>query len=207
MTSREFLQNELGSDLPAVLGGKICNLLDKYLKMKQVKIVKVIKAPAAHWYEKKIGKSYKVAGYSELHNAYLVDVKGSINRYIYENDCEVTTFNDPKYAEEFMTLEMEKEAHKQTVGEFLDENPDVAKEIVKDFLEQYPLTEDEVFRADAHYDNKNGSLYLFAANHNLNAWEFDIIKRVVRCRKKGRFEEDLEKTQRVIELYLKEFKS
>ena len=58
--------------------------------------------------------------------------------------------------------------------------------------------------SDIHYDNTNGSLYLFANQHELNAYEFDAIKRLVRCRKKGQFREDLEKTIRVIELYLKE---
>lgn len=58
---------------------------------------------------------------------------------------------------------------------------------------------------DQHYNNENGSLYLFAQQHNLNAYEFDCIKRLVRCRKKGQFKEDLEKTKRVIDLYLKEF--
>jgi hypothetical protein len=56
-----------------------------------------------------------------------------------------------------------------------------------------------------HYDNTNGSLYLFAEQHKLNAWEFDILKRVVRCRKKGEFETDLKKTIEVINLYLKEY--
>lgn len=58
---------------------------------------------------------------------------------------------------------------------------------------------------DTHYNNENGSLYLFAEQHNLNAWEFDIIKRITRCRKKGQFIEDLEKTKRVIDLYIKEY--
>lgn len=62
-------------------------------------------------------------------------------------------------------------------------------------------------KKDAHYDNSNGSLYLFAEQHKLNAWEFDIIKRVVRCRQKGQFKEDLEKTVRVLELYAKEYES
>jgi len=57
---------------------------------------------------------------------------------------------------------------------------------------------------DLHYDNTNGSLYLFASQHELNAYEFDVIKRIVRCRKKGQFRDDLEKSIRVIELYLKE---
>jgi len=60
-------------------------------------------------------------------------------------------------------------------------------------------------KVDQHYNNENGSLYLFAQQHNLNAYEFDCIKRIVRCRKKGQFKEDLEKTKRVIDLYLKEF--
>lgn len=56
-----------------------------------------------------------------------------------------------------------------------------------------------------YYNNDNGSLYLFAFQQNLNAWEFDIIKRIVRCRKKGEFASDLEKTKNVIDLYLKEY--
>jgi hypothetical protein len=58
-----------------------------------------------------------------------------------------------------------------------------------------------------HYDNTNGSLYLFAEQHKLNAWEFDILKRVVRCRKKCEFETDLKKTIEVINLYLKEYEN
>ena len=56
-----------------------------------------------------------------------------------------------------------------------------------------------------YYDNSNGSLYLFAEQQGLNSWEFDIIKRIVRCRKKGNFQEDLNKTKVVIDLYLKEY--
>ena len=57
----------------------------------------------------------------------------------------------------------------------------------------------------SHYDNSKGSLYKFAEDHSLNSWEFDIIKRITRCRKKGAFKEDLEKTKVVIDLYLKEY--
>ena len=56
-----------------------------------------------------------------------------------------------------------------------------------------------------HYDNTNGSLYKFGEERGLNTWEFDIIKRIVRCRKKGNFKEDLEKTKFLIDLYLKEY--
>ena len=57
-----------------------------------------------------------------------------------------------------------------------------------------------------HYNNKNGSLYQFCQNQELNSYEFDILKRVIRCRKKGKFKEDLEKTKFLIDLYLKEEK-
>jgi hypothetical protein len=57
---------------------------------------------------------------------------------------------------------------------------------------------------DHHYNNDSGSLYLFAEQHGLNAWEFEVIKRIVRCRKKGEFISDIEKTKRVLDLYLQE---
>jgi hypothetical protein len=77
-----------------------------------------------------------------------------------------------------------------------------AKERAKNYMS---LKDGYKENKDAHYDNSNGSLYLFAEQNELNAWEFDIIKRIVRCRKKGQFQEDLQKTVRVIELYLKEY--
>ena len=76
--------------------------------------------------------------------------------------------------------------------------------MAKQRAENYMSLKDGYKEKDAHYNNENGSLYLFANQHELNAYEFDIIKRVVRCRKKGYFHEDLAKSIRVIELYLKE---
>ena len=75
------------------------------------------------------------------------------------------------------------------------------------------FTDDEVeeevktndLTAPKHYDNSKGSLYKFANDRGLNSWEFDICKRVIRCRKKGNFKEDLEKTKFLIDLYLKEY--
>lgn len=55
-----------------------------------------------------------------------------------------------------------------------------------------------------HYIGKD-SLYKFATEWELNAYEFDIIKRIVRCRHKGNFEVDLNKTKDVIDIYLNEF--
>lgn len=56
----------------------------------------------------------------------------------------------------------------------------------------------------SYYNNDNGSLYKFQIDHDLNSYEFDIIKRVVRCRKKGFFLGDLQKTKNLIDLYIKE---
>jgi hypothetical protein len=60
--------------------------------------------------------------------------------------------------------------------------------------------------APSYYNNEKGSLYKFAEDHDLNTYEFDLVKRLVRCRKKGNFVQDLEKTKYLIDLYLKEWK-
>lgn len=56
-----------------------------------------------------------------------------------------------------------------------------------------------------YYNNEKGSIYKFCDDQELNSYEFDIIKRVVRCRRKGNFAEDLKKTKVLIDLYLKEY--
>jgi len=48
------------------------------------------------------------------------------------------------------------------------------------------------------------SLYKFAEDFKLNSYEFDIIKRIVRCRHKGSFQQDLTKTKDLIDIYLRE---
>jgi hypothetical protein len=55
----------------------------------------------------------------------------------------------------------------------------------------------------SHYRGKD-SLYKFAEDWELNSYEFDIIKRIVRCRYKGSFTEDLNKTKDLIDIYLTE---
>ena len=55
----------------------------------------------------------------------------------------------------------------------------------------------------SHYKGKD-SLYKFAEDWALNSYEFDIIKRIVRCRHKGSFDQDLKKTQDLIGIYLRE---
>lgn len=56
-----------------------------------------------------------------------------------------------------------------------------------------------------HYYKGKDSLYKFCEEWELNSYEFDIIKRIVRCRTKGKFKEDLQKTKDVIDIYLKEY--
>ena len=55
----------------------------------------------------------------------------------------------------------------------------------------------------SHYKGKD-SLYKFAEEWGLNTYEFDIIKRIVRCRHKGSFAQDLSKTKDLIDIYLTE---
>jgi hypothetical protein len=58
-----------------------------------------------------------------------------------------------------------------------------------------------------HYDNSKGSLYQFCEEKQLNTYEFDCIKRIMRCRKKGNFIEDIDKTIFLLQLYKKEYES
>ncbi len=58
-----------------------------------------------------------------------------------------------------------------------------------------------------YYDNTKGSIYKFCNDQQLNSWESDIIKRIVRCRKKGEWKSDLEKTKILIDLYIKEYEN
>ena len=78
------------------------------------------------------------------------------------------------------------------------------KRNTKDLKQKEQTTTVENAITPDYYNNEKGSLYKFAEDHNLNAYEFDIVKRIVRCRKKGLFKQDLEKTKHLIDLYLKE---
>lgn len=84
------------------------------------------------------------------------------------------------------------------------ENSKPLTPIIQDALDEVRLKSSDT-AAPEHYINTKGSLYAFAEHHKLNSWEFDAIKRIVRCRKKGSWRQDLEKTKVVIDLYLKEY--
>jgi len=116
------------------------------------------------------------------------------------DECEMRT-----HGRKTLTIGKEYEVIRTSGDWFrIIDDEDKEHEFNVDYHEEFFKIKDEP--KDEHYNNDNGSLYLFAEQHELNAWEFDILKRVVRCRKKGQFKDDLEKTKRVIDLYLSEFK-
>jgi hypothetical protein len=55
----------------------------------------------------------------------------------------------------------------------------------------------------SHYRGKR-TIYDVAEEFGLNSYEFDILKRVMRCRHKGSFTSDLQKSKDVIDIYIKE---
>jgi hypothetical protein len=77
----------------------------------------------------------------------------------------------------------------------------------KETIDLSDSPEDHYFRKNPqHYDNTNGSLYKIAKERNWNAYVFDIVKRLDRAEKKGEFITDIEKSIKVLELYLNEQK-
>lgn len=79
------------------------------------------------------------------------------------------------------------------------------KQYEKEFFTKAKKEIEAVLKTPKHYDNSKGSLYQFCEDKQLNSYEFDIIKRVMRCRKKGNFIEDIDKTIYLLELYKKEY--
>lgn len=94
-----------------------------------------------------------------------------------------------------------------SVDEYARQHPeDWAEVAYEEYLKQEgKLKESETTNVKPYYKGRN-SLYQFAEEHELNSYEFDIIKRVARCRYKGNWLEDLEKTKGVIDIYIKECK-
>ena len=146
--------------------------------MKKVKVVN-----ARNWYVCHEGEIFDVL--IENEDKYFVSYRSG-QRSIPKCDCEEVPW---------LFLEDMIEVHMQ----------DPSTESADLFGDFFQFKINKVHGTDSHYDNSNGSLYKFAEDHKLNAWEFDIIKRIVRCRNKGQFISDLEKTKRVIDLYLKEY--
>jgi len=180
--------------------------------------VEVIKSSGGYWYSTRTGEQFDV---KEKHdNTYYVTVGDDV-RHIHEFHCKVVEEKQEMKVGDKLKY---KGGMNPEYGCYEDVTFDESYQVTRIGIDSVDLRIDNnfnwrfsldeinsfftepvlVIQLDNHYDNTNGSLYKFAVDHNLNAFEFDAIKRLVRCRKKGQFREDLEKTIRVIELYLKE---
>lgn len=78
---------------------------------------------------------------------------------------------------------------------------DLSRWISLNLLEEQ---EKESIKTPSHYDNSKGTLYKVAQERGWNPYLFDIVKRLERAEKKGVFDEDLEKSIAVIQLWKKE---
>jgi hypothetical protein len=181
--------------------------------------VEVIKSSGGYWYSTRTGEQFDVKDKHD--NTYYVTVGDDV-RHIHEFHCKVVEekqesrimkvgdklkykggMNPECFSYKFIKFD---EIYEIITVDDIGINVRVGGDWICCFSSEEinsmftPLTESK----DTHYDNTNGSLYLFANQHELNAYEFEVIKRIVRCRKKGEWITDLEKTIRVIELYLKE---
>lgn len=168
--------------------------------------VRITNGAKNHWYENLTGSVFNVLEHSPSLEAYLVETpaRDAESSYIYMRDCE----------------EIDDDFNAKLLKAYLDgvKDDNMRQSILAVARHEYQVPEIEMLKRsghvltanntpDQHYDNSNGSLYKFAEDHKLNAYEFDIVKRIVRCRKKGHFIEDLEKTKRVIDIYLSEYES
>ena len=147
------------------------------------------------------GKEYKII--EENGNAYKVVSDNYTEGYYYKHSFNIVEGNNFKVVAKVKLDRITKGKEYEVKEElettyFLTDDECFSCNYAKEFF-------DKVKETPSHYDNENGSLYLFAEQQKLNSWEFDIIKRIVRSRKKGNFIEDLQKTKVVIDLYLKEY--
>ena len=142
--------------------------------------------------------------YSFIRNSfgkYCSVVKKDKNKIAITYEKLMELFGNKEKSEEFNNLvevlneELTEEAYKETEYEvkYIAEKP-----------KQYQIGID-TFNPQPHYNNENGSLYKIATDLGLNHWEFDIFKRLVRCRKKNQFKEDLQKIKDTIDIYLNEY--
>ena len=121
----------------------------------------------------------------------------------YEKFMEL--FGYKEKSEEFKNLvevlneELTEEAERQITLK------DLEKTQVNSDVDFYTINKQKPKQYQAHYNNENGSLYKIATDLGLNHWEFDIFKRLVRCRKKNQFKEDLQKIKDTIDIYLNEY--
>lgn len=81
--------------------------------------------------------------------------------------------------------------------------------IKQNLHESFEFTSDDLVQPIEDYNTQrhyigSTTIYKVADDFKLNSYEFDIIKRILRCRHKGNWLEDLNKTKDTIDLYIKE---
>ena len=81
--------------------------------------------------------------------------------------------------------------------------------IKQNLHESFEFTSDDLVQPIEDYNTQryykgSTTIYKVADDFKLNSYEFDIIKRILRCRHKGNWLQDLEKTKDTIDLYIKE---
>jgi hypothetical protein len=72
-------------------------------------------------------------------------------------------------------------------------------------IAEYEVKDSEIV-TPKHYNNDKGTLYKVAEERGWSSYLFDIVKRLERSEKKGEFNQDLEKSIAVIQLWKKESK-
>lgn len=122
----------------------------------------------------------------------------SENRRI-DNDKTTITY------EKFMELFGYKEKSQEFKNLIEVLNEELTEEAYKETEYEVKYIAEKPKQYQAHYNNENGSLYKIATDLGLNHWEFDVFKRLVRCRKKNQFKEDLQKIKDTIDIYLNEY--
>lgn len=59
----------------------------------------------------------------------------------------------------------------------------------------------DLFNLQPHYDNSKGSLYKIAEERGWDSYQFDLVKRIDRAYRKGKFEEDVDKSIDLLRLW------
>lgn len=126
------------------------------------------------------------------------------DKCIPNGDCDNYKRHDTDHAYWTHLRLMDTDLPTQSVKDFLKIHK-IAEKIISDYENCNDKALERVFNPQKYYDNTNGSLYKIATDLNLNHWEFDIFKRLVRCRKKEQFKQDLQKIKDTIDIYIKEY--
>lgn len=148
-----------------------------------------------------------------------IGIEGEIWRYLDYSNLYGVKFEDVRFEDGFYfypAVEVIKQLRNEVsnIPEDLRQTPLTPEECSVKLIEGLSDTSikseenvqnsNQVLNTQPHYDNTHGSLYKVAELRGWNSYQFDIVKRIDRALKKGKFEEDLQKTKDLIDLWLKE---